>query len=281
MKEIKFVKMTGAGNDFIIIDRELSFITPSQEQIKLMCDRRYGIGADGVIVISNSLDGKGAFKVDFYNSDGSTGMLCGNGARCSLKYANLIGRIGKNEVEFLFSDRLYRGKVENNGLVKFYIDEDIFFEKVSDINLNGHLLNGYYVDLGTQHLVLNIDNFFGQYQTIDELPVYEIGRKLRYHDKFMPKGVNVNFISIDNEEDVIYIRTYERGVEDETLACGTGSISSAIVASITNKLNPPIKLITRSMEELVVDFQIINDKIIKHISLLGPAKAVFTGKIKV
>jgi len=280
MKELKFVKMTGAGNDFIIIDRELNFVDITKEDIKLLCDRKYGIGADGLIIIHNSDDAKCAFSVDFYNSDGSSGMLCGNGARCSLRYANLIGRIGKHEVNFKFSDRIYRGIVPNsNDIVKFYIDDEIYFEEVRNFEFENYNLNGAYFDVGTQHLVLDFDNFSDKYSTIDDIPVFVYGRSLRYHQKFQPKGVNVNFIQ--QSSDAFKIRTYERGVEDETLACGTGSISSALYLGLFKNFQPPIKMITRSKEELVVDFQIINDKLLKNISLTGPAKYVFTGKIKI
>lgn len=279
MKEIKFVKMTGAGNDFIIIDKELNFIDLSKEEIQFLCNRKYGIGADGLIVIKNSNTPESAFSVDFYNSDGSSGMLCGNGARCSLRYANLIGRIGRHLVNFEFSNKLYKGIVPDNNTVKFFIDNEIFIEPIDNLQIDNYSLNGAYVDVGTQHLVLDYDNFSNDFPSLEDIPVFEFGRRLRYHERFQPKGVNVNFIQRFDTH--IKIRTYERGVEDETLACGTGSVSAAIYCALSKNINPPIKLITRSMEELVVDFQIINDKIIKHVSLSGPAKFVFTGKIKV
>lgn len=282
MNKLNFTKMTGAGNDFIVIDLDNDYIYPSQDQIKYLCDRKYGIGADGLMLISTSKDDI-KFKVDFFNADGSSGMLCGNGARCILWYAYITERIDKNISNFLFAGKIYSGQVIDNELIKINLDTNVKIESVQNLAFNKQTINGYFVDVGSLHFVVEISELIDEdtdlnFNNIDDIPVYKFGQVLRKHNYFAPNGVNVNFIQIVNKQ--IYIRTFERGVEDETLACGTGSVSSALVTALQNKLNSPITLITKSGEKLVVDFE-INNTVIKRLSLMGPAKAVFSGQISI
>jgi diaminopimelate epimerase len=271
MERISFVKMSGAGNDFIFID-DPKFIAqlPDAEKIEKLCDRRNGIGADGLITISNNPDYD--FVMNYYNRDGSTGSLCGNGARCAIKYAFLFKNVPKENLKFLSNNIEYSGSVLNDDLIKFY------FNSPKDIRTNiqvnaGRPLTVSYLDTGSPHVVLDIEQL--NEDDINKVPVFELGRKLRYLDEFAPGGANVNFVHLQGDK--VWIRTYERGVEDETLACGTGNVASAIICCLTKNINPPVHLMTRGGDELVVDFT-REGQDYKSLSLQGPAKIIFTGE---
>jgi len=248
--------------------------------VQKICNRRYGVGADGVITIadSNSYD----FDMQYFNADGSTGSLCGNGARCAIKFADLSGRIKQETTNFLSNGVAYSGMVINENRVKFYFNQPQNFKYNFKIKAFNQLINACYVNTGSPHVVIKIEDVLKNpanptlfHDNLDEFPVFELGREIRYHKDFAPEGANVNFIKL--VEGKIYIRTYERGVEDETLACGTGSTAAALIGSSIFKLNPPVSLITRGGDELVVDFR-IEDQNIKDLSLTGPALVTFTGE---
>ncbi|MGE5399919.1 MAG: diaminopimelate epimerase [Ignavibacteriales bacterium] len=281
MKKISFVKMSGAGNDFVLFDKK---VTPalilSPQGIKKLCARGTGIGADGVLVID---DRSGYdFSMEYYNADGSTGTLCGNGARCALKYAELSGRLSGTGASFISNGNSYSGEILNSGRVRFNLGNP------KDLNLDisiwaaGQMIPASFIHTGSPHLVIKADvlrkdpdNPDSAYDNLETLPVVNIGRELRYSDYFAPEGTNVNFIKVSDNK--VQIRTYERGVEDETLACGTGSVASALICYLKENMRPPISLVTRSGSELVVDFRINGNKI-DNLSLSGPAEVTFTGE---
>ncbi|MEJ5350449.1 MAG: diaminopimelate epimerase [Melioribacteraceae bacterium] len=279
---ILFTKLTAAGNDFILFDRKLN---PSIEMndafIQKTCNRRTGIGADGVLLISDS--GNYPFELDYFNSDGTSGVLCANGARCALRYAFISGRINQEKVKFSVNGIEYSGEIIDDKLVKFYLNEPKKIKTNFKIKAAEQLINASYVDVGAPHVVIKISDILknpkrldSYYDDINDVPVYQIGKDIRYSKDFEPEGTNVNFIDIQNN--VIKIRTYERGVEDETLACGTGSVASALISFMNYDIKPPIKLITRIGETFIVDFNIDN-KSFKNLSLTGPAVAVFKGEL--
>ena len=284
MQNVKFVKMTGAGNDFVVIDNKLNQgLSLSTLNIKELCDRRYGIGADGLITISDS--GKYDFLMNYYNSDGSTGSLCGNGARCAIKYANDSERVKKADIKFLSNNAEYSGSVMPGEKYKLNLNSPENLKLNEEIEVFSDKIKYDFINTGSPHIVMDIDNLMNlkisdgiNFSNLNDFPVYKLGKEIRYSKKFYPQGTNVNFISVSSDK--IFIRTYERGVEDETLACGTGAVAAAIIGSINYKLTPPVHLITRSGEELIVDFGKDNKKYY-DVSLTGPAVTVFSGEISI
>lgn len=284
MDSILFSKMSGAGNDFIVIDKNLNpdFVL-SDVVIRKLCDRRNGIGADGIILIEDSTDFD--FEMNYYNADGSFGSLCGNGARCAIKFADLTARITNPVTKFRANNFDYSGQVIKDELILFNLNAPKKVEYDFKISAYGQLLNACFADTGSPHVIINIQDILKDpknpkvfFDDLDEVPVIEIGRQIRYSADFAPAGTNVNFIKV--HQDKVYIRTYERGVEDETWACGTGSVAAALISYVKSGLKPPVTIIPRSGEELSVNFQLENQKV-KNLSLTGPAKVVFTGQIPI
>jgi diaminopimelate epimerase len=245
MKKIDFYKMSGSGNDFIIIDNRNNIVDENglTNFIARVCRRKIAVGADGIILVENA--DSADFKWRFFNSDGSVAEMCGNGARCVSRFAYLNDIAGSNmSFETLA------------GLVKAEIIEDRVKVKMTDplelkidytIELENGLISISSINTGVPHVVIVKDN-------IDDVDIVNIGREIRYHDRFSPAGTNVNFVC-HIKDDTIAIRTYERGVEDETLACGTGAAASAIVMAHKMKFDSPLSVLTRSGGYLNIFFK--------------------------
>lgn len=284
MKQFNFTKLSGAGNDFVLFDRKQNpELDLSAHSIKKICERRSGVGADGILVISD-LDGC-AFEMNYYNADGTTGSLCANGARCALLYGKVSGRLNNDIVNFYANGIQYSGIVLDERRVKFFLNPSKNLKRNFKIKAANQLITASFLDTGSPQVVIKIQDVLKNsadpnsfYKNLDAVPVYELGKEIRYHRDFAPEGTNVNFIDI--KEDVIKIRSYERGVEEETLSCGTGSVASAIVTYMNEKRKPPIKLLAKSGNELVVDFKIVN-QIVQELSLTGPAEIIFNGEISI
>ncbi|MCX6173232.1 MAG: diaminopimelate epimerase [Ignavibacteriales bacterium] len=284
MKRFSFTKMSGAGNDFILFDKKVNpDIELTTQNIKIMCERRIGIGADGVLLISDLKDF--AFEMNYFNADGSTGSLCANGARCAIKYGNESGRISNNKISFIANGVEYSGQLLDDGLVKFFLDSPKKMEQNFKIKAGNQLMPASFVDTGSPHVVIKFIDVLrnpvdpkSYYNDFDIFPVYELGKEIRYHKDFAPDGTNVNFIRIHNGE--IDIRSYERGVENETLSCGTGTVAAALLVFAKENFNPPIKVHQKSGDELIVDFKIEGQKV-QELSLTGPAKIIFNGEITI
>ncbi|MHB1687055.1 MAG: diaminopimelate epimerase [Ignavibacteriaceae bacterium] len=282
MKKISFIKMSGTGNDFIVIDKNLNLMfNIDQKIIRQMCDRRNGIGADGVITISDSNNYD--FEMEYFNADGSTGSLCGNGARCAIRFAENSHRIKSNKTNFLSNAVPYSGEVLSDSLIKFDFNPPSKLKFNFKVKAGDQLINACYADTGSPHVVIKIEDVLenprdlkSNYTDLDKFPAFELGREIRYIKDFSPGGTNVNFIKIIDGK--IHIRTYERGVEDETLACGTGSTAAAVISHLMDNLKPPVILITRGGDELIVNFN-VEDQKIKNLSLTGLAKIIFSGEI--
>lgn len=281
MEKISFFKMSGAGNDFILIDKEVnpSFVL-NEILIKRLCDRRNGIGADGIITISNSSNYD--FDMEYFNADGSTGSLCGNGARCAIRFADLSGRLQHGNAKFSSNSVSYSGEVLNENEIRFFFNPPKRIKYDFKIFADRQLINACFADTGSPHVVIKIEDVLkndadpkSNYSDLDDFPVFDLGRKIRYHNDFKPEGTNVNFIKVRDSK--IYIRTYERGVEDETLACGTGSTAAALVCYSVCNLKPPISVVTRGGDELVVNFK-VKDQKVNDLSLTGPAKVTYSGE---
>ena len=284
MKRFSFTKMSGAGNDFILFDKKINpDIELTTQNIAKMCERRTGIGADGVLLISDLKDF--AFEMNYFNADGSTGSLCANGARCAIKYGNESDRISNDKISFIANGVVYYGQIMDNGLVKFFLDRPKKMKQNFKIKAGNQLIPASFVDTGSPHIVIKYNDVLKNpadpnsfYNDLDTFPVYELGKEIRYHKDFAPEGTNVNFIRIHDSE--IDIRSYERGVENETLSCGTGTVAAALLVFVKENFNPPIKVHQKSGDVLMVDFK-IKDQKVQELSLTGPAKIIFNGEITI
>ncbi|MEO8232970.1 MAG: diaminopimelate epimerase [Ignavibacteriota bacterium] len=280
MQKILFKKMSGAGNDFICVDKNQNAgLILTSEKIKNLCNRRNGIGADGLITIEDTAEHN--FKMVYYNADGSTGSLCGNGARCSIWFAEKTGRLKNGIAKFVSNDAEYSGEVLSDELIKFNLSPPKQIKYNFKIKAANQMMTSNYADTGSPHVVINIKDILkdaanpnSSFKNILDVPVFKIGKEIRYSKDFNPIGTNVNFINVKDE--VIHIRTYERGVEDETLACGTGSVAAALICFVTDSLKPPITLKSYGGDNLIVNFEVENQKV-KNLSLTGPAKIIFEG----
>lgn len=267
-----FTKMTGAGNDFVVIDNRSKRIKGGAKAARVLCDRRWGIGADGLLLLEKSR--RASYKMMYYNADGSYGGMCGNGGRCIAWFA-FTNKIAGRVHEFEALNHVYGAKIGKNEVVLSMKDPHNI--RIGDAILFGSgELKVNSVDTGSPHVVVPVESLPEKVQ-LGVVDVFGVGRKLRFNDHFKPAGTNVNFIERAGRKS-IRIRTYERGVEDETLACGTGSIASAIVAARLWNLKSPVEVIPKSNMPLRISF---DDKagIISQVRLAGPAAIIYTGTV--
>lgn len=272
-QELHFTKMQGAGNDFIVVNNRKDKISLNQliEMAPRLCNRKFGIGADGILTLENPRMEQADYTMVYRNADGSDAGMCGNGARCMALFARSNG-FDKNQI-FNVHDRLYRAEVLNDHRVAVSFPGNAKIKELEDAN--GTPLFQIYT--GTEHVAKVVKE-----QTLedDERLVSE-GVRLRYHDRFKPEGTNVNFIC-GLEERKVRVRTYERGVENLTLACGTGAIASAITWHHKQSAAPGRQEYTVQMEggTLSVVFEFDPDtETYSNLKLTGPADFVFTGTI--
>ncbi|OQY12551.1 MAG: diaminopimelate epimerase [Desulfobacteraceae bacterium 4572_187] len=268
MKKIDFYKMSGSGNDFIIVDNRnkivdepglLSFITK-------VCRRKMSVGADGFILVENT--DAADFKWRFYNSDGSVAEMCGNGARCVARYAYLTGIAGP-AMSFETQAGIVQAQVVGER-VKVKMTDPLDLKIDYTIELKNSSLSISSVNTGVPHVVIVKDS-------IDTSEVVKVGREVRFHSRFAPAGTNVNFVC-HVKDNIIAIRTYERGVEDETLACGTGAIAGAIVMACRKKLKSPVNVLTRSGGYLNTFYQ-QKDGNYHDIYLEGDARIIYKAQL--
>ncbi len=254
---IDFFKYQGTGNDFVMIDnRDLQF-PKEKEIIESLCDRRFGIGGDGLILLEN--DSTADFKMVYYNSDGNESTMCGNGGRCLVAFAHFLD-IFEDQTTFTAIDGLHEAEI-HNGIIKLkMIDVDSIKNVEGDFELN----------TGSPHYVTFVEN-------VDQYKVFENGNKIRNSASYCQEGINVNFVE-EISEDEIFIRTYERGVEDETFSCGTGATASALVF-LKDKNQPSVNVNVLGGKLKVYAEQ--DGETFKNIWLEGPAKQVFKGKINI
>ncbi len=270
-KRISFFKMTGSGNDFIIVDNrnKLLDVETAKQLAQKACRRKLSIGADGLILIEN--DDEVDFSWVFFNSDGSIAEMCGNGARCAARFCYLKGIVQTEKMTFRTIAGLIDAEVMDSR-VKVKIPEvrDIELDIALDLG-NGNFLPVHFINTGVPHVVVFLESL----QELESFDVVNLGRLIRFHERFQPAGTNVNFVFAEST-DRVHIRTYERGVEDETLACGTGSIAAAILGSAKNILKSPVSVHTRSGEVLKVYFEGENAKF-HDVYLEGPALVAYEG----
>jgi diaminopimelate epimerase len=242
MKKIAFTKMVGAGNDFIVIRPSGHQAIRLKELALKMCDRKFGVGADGLLVLGKSK--KADIAMNIFNADGSEAEMCGNGARCVAFYASKSLRVKSLDIETKAG--IIEAKVEGN-TVKVKLSEPKNLKLDLPVKLSGRNLSVNFINTGVPHAVIFSAG-------LDNINVSAIGRLIRFHKAFAPKGTNVDFVEVTGK-DSIKVRTYERGVEDETLACGTGSTASALIFALKTGVMNKVNVQTRGGEFLKVYFK--------------------------
>lgn len=262
-----FKKYVGAGNDFIIIDNLKAKLAFSTELLAKLCNRHYGVGADGIILLqySNIAD----FKMLYFNSDGGQAEMCGNGLRCLVRFiASHVKQQDSYSIEV--NQDVYQATIKGDlVLVKWPEPKEVNWSV--KLKLGSKEFNGAYLNTGVPHFVCPLQHSF------EGIDVEEVGRAIRKHSFFHPSGANVNFIYFDPAKQELLVRTYERGVEAETLACGTGVVASALTFAYYNEGASLLKVRCHSGERMEVSF-ILEDKKFHSITLAGPAKEVFQAK---
>ena len=255
---IEFSKYQGTGNDFVIINNTTNFFPKTDSKlINFLCDRKIGIGADGLILIekSESYD----YEMIYFNADGNLGSMCGNGARCSIHFS-MLNKIIENSTSFLAFDGLHTGSLTGN-VVNVSMSDVLSYDEFNDF---------IFVDTGSPHLVKCVDD-------VDQIDIVKISKEVQKDNRFKD-GVNVNFLS-KVKDDFYKIRTYERGVENETLSCGTGAVAAAITLNILSLVNSDCINLKTKGGELTVELK-RTENIFTNIFLSGNVKRVFDGRIE-
>jgi len=255
---LSFYKYQGAGNDFILLDnraKKINNINP--QQIKKLCNRNFGIGADGLMLLNQHEEFD--FEMDYYNSDGSGGTMCGNGGRCIVAFAKQLGLVNKH-TRFIASDGKHEATIDESGTVKL---------RMIDVKTVNQKQNGFFINTGAPHHIEFANH-------VNDLNVFDRGKQIRYSSEYKENGTNVNFVQVTDKG--IQIRTYERGVENETLACGTGAVASAISYYKKYAANSKNIKVQTLGGELQVSFN-DNGSVFTDVYLSGPAKFVFRGQI--
>lgn len=268
MVKVPFYKMSGSGNDFILIDNREGVLSGIDLKgfASRVCAHRYSVGGDGLIIIERSKVAD--FKYNLYNADGSQAGMSGNGSRCAARFASLLG-IAKNEMSFETGAGILKAEVERYN-VKVGFPPPLNLKLNIRIDINGKILDGHFVNTGVPHIVYIMDD-------LEQIDIIKIGRETRYHALFSPAGTNVDFIALSGRN-MLQIRTYERGVEDETLACGTGAVASAIITSLLKGIESPVTLRTRSGRDLIVHFKREGERFF-DVLLEGDAMVVYEGEM--
>jgi diaminopimelate epimerase len=259
--KIQFAKYQGTGNDFVILDnRDKRYDGLTKKQIEFLCDRRFGIGADGLMLLNSHPTYH--FEMKYYNSDGRESSMCGNGGRCLTKFANDVGLV-LSDYRFIAIDGEHEASINTDGTVAL---------KMGDVNDVKYDRGNYVLNTGSPHFVtMNSD--------VMHLDVFKKGREIRYSDPFREEGINVNFVQQTEETDRIIVRTYERGVEDETYSCGTGVTASALVCYHNDNGFNRVEVQTKG-GELSVEYDKIGEEY-TNVWLNGPAIKVFEGTIEI
>jgi diaminopimelate epimerase len=263
---LNFTKMNGAGNDFVMLDNRDGRLALDKAQIARLCDRHRGVGADGVLVVEPAQNGAD-FRMRYYNADGGEAEMCGNGARCFGRYAQRVsGRTGDVSFETL-AGRITAQFLDHN--VRIQMSEPHSLRLNASLESGGEMLTVHSVNTGVPHAVVFVED-------LEDVDVRGFGAGLRYHTHFAPKGTNANFVQQLGPQ-FIAIRTYERGVEDETLACGTGMVACALIFHELTGAASPIGVKVRGGETLEIAFR-KEGKVYRDVTLTGPADFVFDGQ---
>lgn len=270
---MKFWKMNGAGNDFLIVNNMEEKIPPEKYPaiVRVLCERHLSIGADGFMVVESS--DRADYKMLFYNSDGTMGEMCGNGARCIARYGYENGLAGEMQT-IETTAGIVKGQRISRRLYKVRLNDPSILER-RDIEVDGIPYECYYVELGDPgipHAVVPIKDL----KSYDETRLFDLGRKMRYH-KMFPKGANVNFFELIGE-DHLFERTWERGVEDFTYACGTGTGSVVTVLTLLGKVSGKGVKVDMTGGQLIIDVEHTGDRV-ENLYLTGPTNIVCKGEV--
>lgn len=268
MHNVNFFKMSGSGNDFIIVDNRSGGVDGDNihDLARKICRRKISVGADGFILVQGS--DKTDFKWRFFNADGSEAEMCGNGGRCAARFAYLKGIAGK-KMSFETLAGVIRAEILDDRVkLEMGIPKDINLDQVLFIEGERHLVS--FINTGVPHVVEFVSD-------IDKCEVIRIGRAVRYHDRYRPAGTNANFAYISDRSNMV-VRTYERGVEDETLACGTGAVASVLIACQKGMVSSPVAVKTSGGEILAVHFRDVNGRF-EEVFLEGDARVIYEGQL--
>ena len=273
MESIPFYKMSGSGNDFIVIDNREGRVAADNlfRLITKSCERKMSVGADGFILIEDSEQVD--FKWQFYNADGSRAEMCGNGARCAARFAHLNG-IASERMSFETDAGIISAEV-SGARAKVKMSDPFDFKPDFALELSIGTVTATSINTGVPHVVLPAEAVAAS--SLEAVAVFELGREIRNHEMFAPVGTNANFISPEGR-DAIAIRTYERGVEGETLACGTGSVAGAIVASLGGAIKSPVTVRTRSGGVLTIHFESVADGF-RNVYMEGDARIIYKAEM--
>jgi diaminopimelate epimerase len=267
---ISFTKMSGTGNDFIIMDHRHPLIAVADQPdfARRICRRMFSVGADGLILIEKS--GTADFSWHFYNADGSMAEMCGNGARCAARYA-FLNKIAGPKMTFATLAGLIEAEVlDESEIVRLRMTPPSDFRLDLKLKLGGTEREVFFINTGVPHVVIFVDD--------EGVPVKEWGREVRYHPLFQPAGSNANFVR-NLASGALQVRTYERGVEDETMACGTGAVAAALIAGVLGRAESPVRCITSGGEPLTILFDLKKRLQIDNVFLQGPARIIYEGQL--
>jgi len=273
LMRLEFTKMNGAGNDFVLVDNRTLSLTLTTDQIASLCDRHRGVGADGLLAVEPSRAGAD-FRMRYYNADGGEAEMCGNGARCFARFArqlitgdqpqslNFETQAGVISADF-FGDQVRLGMSKPHD-----------YAAATELTADGHAFDVAFLNTGVPHAVVMVED-------LASVDVQSNGAAIRYHEHFAPRGTNVNFVAVD-APGRIRIRTYERGVEGETLACGTGVVACALIHHLSTGTQAPISVTVEGGDTLSVGFEAsAQTGDFDHVTLTGPADFVFSGSISI
>ena len=266
--KIPFMKMSGSGNDFIFIDHRKPIIPVDEMRdfVRKVCQRRVSVGADGLIFIEPSE--RADFKWRFFNSDGSEGEMCGNGGRCAARFA-WVKKIAGPSLTFETLAGILAAEVSGKR-VKLELTKPFGLKLDEKISLEGPELVFSSINTGVPHVIIFSEDLEG-------MDIVPLGRAIRYHCRFAPSGTNANFVRVVDRSH-LSVRTYERGVEDETLACGTGTVASTLIAAFRGMVNSPVSVKTKGGEILVVHFEIEGKKV-KRVFFEGDVHIIYEGEM--
>lgn len=266
---LDFFKMNGAGNDFVLIDNRSQSLSFTREQVARVCHRQKGIGADGLMLLIPCASGKADWAWSFFNSDGSVAEMCGNGARCFARFIQRVTGVS-GPVSFETIAGVIRAQVQGERVtVDLTQPSEVRLDQ--QVSVSTGTLSVHCVNTGVPHAVIFVPD-------ADKAMVQRLGAEVRYHQQFAPKGTNVNFVQ-SLGADSIRVRTYERGVEGETLACGTGVTASALIASRIHHFHAPVKVQVQSGDILEVHFKEAHG-VFSDVKLTGPAEFVYRGQME-
>lgn len=268
---LRFWKMNGAGNDFVMLDNRNLSLSLTTDQIARLCDRHRGVGADGLLAVEPATEG-GDFKMRYYNADGGEAEMCGNGARCFGRFVNFLHDDSLSSIRFETLAGMISAEFEA-GQVRINMSAPHSLKLAQTLPVAGSDLTVHSVNTGVPHAVVFVDD-------LDNVDVMGWGAGLRYHEAFKPKGTNANFVKVTGPS-AISIRTYERGVEGETLACGTGMVACALIHHELTRAASPISVLVKGGDTLRIGFEETEPHVYTNVTLFGPADFAFSGEVAI